>query len=99
MLDLHKYCDIQFHNNWQRCVRKKNSCIFLIFEHEMLLIMLDVYGGNVGLVINQTIGITGMVQWGIRQTAVLENQMTSVERVLEYTNSPQESALRSPPGK
>ncbi|KAF0706159.1 putative multidrug resistance-associated protein lethal(2)03659, partial [Aphis craccivora] len=61
---------------------------FLIVNNENL-------GGDVGLVLTQAISLTGALQWGIRQLAELDNQMTSVERVVEYTNVPQEAALES----
>lgn len=47
------------------------------------------------MVLTQAISLTGALQWGIRQLAELDNQMTSVERVVEYTNVPQEAALQS----
>ncbi|XP_034175482.2 putative multidrug resistance-associated protein lethal(2)03659 isoform X2 [Osmia lignaria lignaria] len=56
-------------------------------------------GGNVGLAITQSIGLTGMFQWGMRQSTELENQMTSVERVLEYSNVESEPPLESTPDK
>ncbi|XP_023170245.2 probable multidrug resistance-associated protein lethal(2)03659 isoform X2 [Drosophila hydei] len=40
--------------------------------------------GQIGLAITQAMSMTGMVQWGMRQSAELENSMTSVERVIEY---------------
>lgn len=60
---------------------------------------LDTYGGNVGLVITQSMALIMRIQWGIFQSALLENQMISVERVLDYTNIPKEAALKSTQGK
>lgn len=44
-------------------------------------------------------GLTGMVQWGMRQSAELENNMTAVERVVEYQTVDPESELDSKPDK
>ena len=54
------------------------------------------YGGNVGLAITQALGLTGMFQWGMRQSAEMENQMTSVERVMEFSNLESEPPLDTP---
>nr|ASS36021.1 ABCC4 [Samia ricini] len=61
---------------------------FLVFGQEE-------HGGNVGLAITQAMGLTGMFQWGMRQSTELENQMTSVERIEEYSNIESEPPLES----
>ncbi|XP_019892293.2 probable multidrug resistance-associated protein lethal(2)03659 [Musca domestica] len=51
--------------------------------------------GDVGLAILHSTTMIGMCQWGMRQTAELENQMTCVERVLEYIEQPPEASMKT----
>uniref|UniRef100_A0A8C3IQC0 ATP binding cassette subfamily C member 4 (PEL blood group) n=1 Tax=Chrysemys picta bellii TaxID=8478 RepID=A0A8C3IQC0_CHRPI len=56
--------------------------------------------GQVGLALSYAITLMGMFQWGVRQSAEVENLMISVERVMEYTElekeAPWESNKRPP---
>ncbi|XP_071558724.1 probable multidrug resistance-associated protein lethal(2)03659 [Temnothorax nylanderi] len=53
--------------------------------------------GNIGLVITQIMALTNMLQWGIRQTAELESQLTSIERILEYSRLEEEPMIDGKP--
>lgn len=59
------------------------------------------FAGNVGLAISQILILCGMLQHGMRQTAEMVAQMTSVERVLQFTKldkeGPFESEINSKP--
>ncbi|XP_068622150.1 probable multidrug resistance-associated protein lethal(2)03659 [Battus philenor] len=70
-------------------------CLYLVFVTFSFFLFTNTEnrGGNVGLAITQAIGLVGMCQFGMRQTADVENQMTSVERILEYNNLPSEKPV------
>ncbi len=55
-------------------------------------------GSEAGLAISSAMSLTGALQWGVRQAADTENQMTSVERVVEYGQLPPEAPLESSKG-
>lgn len=51
-----------------------------------------------GLAISQSLILTGMVQHGMRQTAEVITQLTSVERVMQYTKLEKEGPFNTPKG-
>lgn len=53
-------------------------------------VCLELPGSDVGLAITQAAALTGLVQWGMRQSAEVANQLMSVERALEYALLPRE---------
>lgn len=52
-----------------------------------------------GLAISQSLILTGMLQYGMRQTGEVVNQLTSVERVMQYTKLDKEGPFETPAGK
>lgn len=52
-----------------------------------------------GLAISQSLILTGMVQYGMRQMAEAVSQMTCVERVTEYSKLEKESPIDTPKGR
>ena len=67
-----------------------------IVVFSFLLLGGDIVGGDVGLAISNCIMLTDMLQYGVRQTAEVENLMTAVERVTEYTQLDQEAEAIKP---
>lgn len=55
----------------------------------------DIHSGQVGLAILTSIGLINICETGMHETAEMENQLTSVERIIEYTKVPSEPPLES----
>ncbi|XP_069672860.1 ATP-binding cassette sub-family C member 4-like [Periplaneta americana] len=71
--------------------------IFIALVTFSFLLLEDTFGRSVGLAITQSMALVGMMQWGMRQSAEVANQMMSVERIVEYKYTPEEPGLETPP--
>ncbi|CAG2114002.1 unnamed protein product, partial [Medioppia subpectinata] len=60
--------------------------VFMVFPGQL-------GAGESGLALSSALMLTAMTEWGVRQSAEVESQMTSVERIIEYSKLPQEAAL------
>lgn len=73
-------------------------CVIFVFfvTFSFLLLENDTMGDQVGLAITQAMALTGFLQWGIRQSAEVANQLMSVERVMEYRDLVSEKQPEKP---
>ena len=56
----------------------------LIVQNEELKSKMNISSGTVGVILSSVAGLLGHIQYGIRQSTETENNLTSVERVLQY---------------
>ncbi|XP_039260712.2 ATP-binding cassette sub-family C member 4-like isoform X1 [Styela clava] len=60
---------------------------------------LNLNPGEIGLILTYTTSLVNIFQWGVRQSAEVENLMTSVERVQQYYRIPPEPVEENPDKK
>uniref|UniRef100_A0A2M4AEM2 Putative abc transporter c family member n=1 Tax=Anopheles triannulatus TaxID=58253 RepID=A0A2M4AEM2_9DIPT len=81
---------------WLDCI---STAFVACVTFSFIVLHQDTYSANVGLAISQALILTGMVQYGIRQTTESIQQMTAVERVVQYTEILSEvNPPKVPPG-
>ncbi|GJQ86168.1 hypothetical protein Trydic_g13445 [Trypoxylus dichotomus] len=67
----------------------------IVFSFVSLSESVGVSGAIAGLAISQSLSLSGMLQHGMKQSAEVVNQLTSVERVMTYAKLDQEGPFES----
>ena len=94
--------------NWVTCARwigfRLDFLVALLMTAAPLLMvgLRETFGEDnvklVGLALSQSLYLAGLLQWMVRQTAEVENNMTSAERVFAYTRLEREPPTQSEGG-
>lgn len=78
------------------------DCKYILYQKQFFKINFLVgyltSGSFVGLAISQSLALTGLLQYGMKQTVETVNHLTSVERVLQYTEMENEGPFETPQG-
>ncbi|CAB3220069.1 unnamed protein product [Arctia plantaginis] len=77
-------------------------CVFYVMVISYTFLLLDdgtTKSGNVGLAISQGLTLANMIQHGVKMATDTISQMTSVERIIQFTSLPQEKDEGSSPPK
>ncbi|XP_074026962.1 probable multidrug resistance-associated protein lethal(2)03659 isoform X2 [Leptinotarsa decemlineata] len=80
-------CSLRGFNFFMDCI---GSTLLISVVINFLFFDTGASAGNVGLALTQVTSLGNSIQWGLRQWSEMENNMTSVERVLEYAGIPSE---------
>ena len=84
------YWPIQCVNRWLS-VRLELTGTFIVLSSAVVCSVLDVSAGLAGLAVSSALNLSGLMSWMVRQTTELEVNMNSVERLVEYDDTPREA--------
>ena len=79
-------------------VRLDSICTLIVLATGLLIVGLrnSISAAEAGFALTYSLLLTSLFQWGVRQSAEVENQMTSAERIIQYGDLPPEGVFYPP---
>ena len=79
-------------------VRLDSLCTLIVLGTGLLIVGLrdQISAAEAGFALTYSLLLTSLFQWGVRQSAEVENMATSVERIIQYGDLPAEGVFYAP---
>ena len=79
-------------------VRLDSLCTLIVLATGLLIVGLrnNISAAEAGFALTYSLLLTSLFQWGVRQSAEVENMATSVERIIQYGDLPPEGIFYPP---